>query len=229
MKVLIIEDDRRMVEIISLIFHIRWPDAILISTHLGEQGIEMVEKEAPNIVILDLGLPDINGFEVLKSIRLFSSVPIIILTVRGDETDIVMGLELGADEYMVKPFRQSEFLARVKAILRRINLMDDMEPVVVGPLYLRPSMSKLIYGNKAISITRTECIIIYHLMRNVGTVVTYSKLSEIMWGDDYLGATESLRVHIHRLRQKIEKDIANPQIIHTKIGIGYYLTEPSSE
>ena len=229
MKVLIIEDDGRMVEIIKIAFRLHWPEAKVVSTHLGEIGIEMVEKGAPDIVILDLGLPDISGFQVLKSIRLFSSVPIIILTVMEDENDIVTGLELGADDYIVKPFRQSIFLARVKSVIRRMNLADACTPVVCGPLRLEPSMNKLIYRNKDIILTRTEGLILHNLMRNAGKVLTYSKLSGIMWGDDYPGTTESLRVHVHRLREKIEKDAAHPQIICTKIGMGYYITEPNPD
>lgn len=226
MKVLIIEDDRRIVEIISLALQIRWPEVKLTSTHLGERGIEMAESETPDVIILDLGLPDVNGFEVLKAIRLFSSVPVVILTVMGEEEDIVKGLELGADEYMVKPFRQLELLARIKAIIRRRDLLQDMPPIIVGSLCFGPSMSKLVCGSKDISLTRTEGLVLYHLMRNAGKVVTYSKLAEIIWGDDYTDATESLRVHISNLRRKIEKDPAHPQIICTKTAIGYYLTEP---
>ncbi len=229
MKVLIIEDDSRMVAIMEIAFQMRWPEAKLISAHLGERGIEMIEKEVPDIVILDLGLPDISGFEVLKSIRLFSQVPIIILTVMGDESDIVMGLELGADEYIVKPFRQSEFLARVKSVIRRISTTDDMTPIVYGCLRLEPSTRKLVCCDGDISLTRTENSIVYNLMRNAGKVLAYSKLAEIMWGDDYPGTTESLRVHVHRLREKIKKELACPQIIHTKIGMGYYITEPKAD
>jgi len=105
MKILIIEDDSEIVEVVSLAFQMRWPDVELIYTHLGEKGPELVESEHPDAVILDLGLPDINGFEVLKQIRGFSEVPVLILTVRGDEADIVKGLEWGADDYMIKPFR----------------------------------------------------------------------------------------------------------------------------
>ncbi|MDD4877120.1 MAG: response regulator, partial [Dehalococcoidales bacterium] len=101
MKVLIIEDDREIVEVISLAFDIRWPEANIVSTHLGGKGVELVESEAPDIVILDLGLPDTSGYDVLKEIRTFSSVPVLILTVRGEESDVVKGLEWGADDYMV--------------------------------------------------------------------------------------------------------------------------------
>ena len=119
MKVLVIEDDKEIVDAISLAFQIRWPEAKVISTRLGQKGVELVESESPDIVILDLGLPDIAGFEVLRQIRLFSAVPTIILTVRAEEADVVKGLEWGADDYITKPFRQLELLARVKSMIRR--------------------------------------------------------------------------------------------------------------
>ena len=115
MKVLIIDDDPGIVATISVCFQIQWPEAELISTHLGEEGVELVKREAPDVVILDLGLPDISGFEVLKRTRLFSRVPIVILTVRSDEGAMAKGFELGANDYMVKPFRHWELVARLKA------------------------------------------------------------------------------------------------------------------
>ncbi len=113
-KVLVIEDDPEIVETISLAFRINWPEAELISSQYGERGIELAESQAPDVIILDLALPDIDGYEVLEKVRLFSMIPVIILSVRNDEIDIDRGLQLGANEYMVKPFRQSELLLRLK-------------------------------------------------------------------------------------------------------------------
>ena len=132
MKVLIVEDDHEIVEIISLAFEIRWPEAELVSTHLGEQGISMVDAEEPDVIILDLGLPDISGFDVLKEVRTFSTVPILILTVRGEEADIVKGLEWGADDYMVKPFRQLELMSRAQAVMRRYHLVSHATSMACG-------------------------------------------------------------------------------------------------
>ena len=135
MKLLVIEDDEEIVEAISLAFQIRWPEAKVISTRLGQKGVELVETESPNIVILDLGLPDITGFDVLRQIRRFSSVPTIILTVRADEADVVKGLEWGADDYITKPFRQLELLARVKSMIRR-HMPAEERSLVFGQLRL---------------------------------------------------------------------------------------------
>src|ERR1035437_10589731 len=138
MKILIIEDDQQIVEAITLAFQIRWPEAKLVSTPQGEKGIELVENEKPEIVILDLGLPDINGFEVLKQIRLFSDIPILILTARTEESDIVKGLEWGADDYMIKPFRQLELLSRIKALTRRTGPVAEDRPLTSGQLRFIP-------------------------------------------------------------------------------------------
>jgi two-component system response regulator VicR len=225
MKVLIIEDDKEIVDAISLAFQIRWPEAKVVSTRLGKKGVELVESEAPDIVILDLGLPDINGFEVLRQIRLFSSVPIIILTVRAEETDIVKGLEWGADDYIVKPFRQLELLARVRALIRRRTPAEE-ETLVVGPLRLEATTGQLLHNGQEIALTITESRLLSHLMRNAGHVVTHSSLAEAVWGNDYPGATDSLKVHIRRLREKIEADPSHPQLILTKSGVGYFLARP---
>lgn len=125
MKILVIENDNEIVEAISLASKLRWPEAELIATHLGQTGIEMVEKENPDVILLDLGLPDISGYEVLKEIRLFSHVPVMILSVMGEKADILMGMQLGADDYMVKPFTYPELFSRTKALLRRQSRKDN--------------------------------------------------------------------------------------------------------
>ena len=226
MKILIVEDDPEIVEVVSLAFQMRWPDVELVSTHLGEKGPELVENEHPDAVILDLGLPDINGFEVLKQIRVFSEVPILILTVRGEEADIVKGLEWGADDYMIKPFRQLELMSRVKALTRRASSVDEVTPLVYGPFHFEPTTGQLTHDEKKINLTRTESYILQHLMRNAGKVVTYSSLAEEVWGQDYPDATDSLRVYIRRLREKVEVNPSNPQIILNRPGVGYQLKEP---
>jgi len=226
MKALIIEDDPEIVESVSLAFHMGWPEARLISTHLGQQGLEMVESENPQIVILDLGLPDVDGFDVLKQTRSFSSVPIIILTAKTDESNIVKGLERGADDFIVKPCGQLELLARIKARVRNSNNHHDESPVSFGTLHFDPPTHQLLKGKTEIKLTAIESHIIYHLMRNGNRVSTYSRIAEDVWGDDYPGSVDSLRVHIRRLREKIEEDPSHPRLIHTKSGIGYFMANP---
>jgi len=162
------------------------------------EGVELAESEKPNVIILDLGLPDMSGFDVLKQIRLFSSVPLVVLTVRTEEDNIFKALELGADDYIVKPCGRLELLARIS-------------------VRTRGSGSKIIGGLP---------IYIFHcLMKNAGQVVTYSKLAEETWGDNDPGILDSLRVHIRRLRQKVELDPDHPQFIVTKPGAGYSLAK----
>jgi two-component system response regulator VicR len=225
MKALIIEDDQEIVESVALAFHMGWPEAQLISTHLGQQGVEMVESENPHIVILDLGLPDIDGFEVLKQTRSFSAIPIIILTAKTDESNIVKGLEWGADDFIVKPCGQLELLARIKARVRDRNNHNEELPISFGTLRFDPLTRQLLNGTKEIKLTAIEAHIICHLMRNGNRVSTYPRLAEDVWGDDYPGSVDSLRVHIRRLREKIEEDPSRPEIILTKSGIGYFLAK----
>ncbi len=223
MKVLIIEDDPQIIEAVSLAFQIRWPEAELVSAQQGEKGVEMAETEKPDVIILDLGLPDINGYEVLKRIRLFSDVPILILTVRSEEADIIKGLEWGADDYMTKPFRQLELLARVKALIRRRNPLTEQTTLVCGQLRFNPAALQLYCGAKEINVTRTEGLILQHLMKNAGHVVSHSSLGEAIWGSDCPDASQSLKVYIRRLREKLEADPSQPQLILTKPGLGYLL------
>jgi two-component system response regulator VicR len=224
MKILVIEDDPIVIEVISVALRMRWPDASVITTSRGEEGLKLVETEAPEAVILDLGLPDISGFEVLKGIRLFSSVPILILTARADESDIVKGLEWGADDYMLKPFKQFELLARIKGIMKRHGLQND-ESLVCGNLRFEPASLRLWCRQKEVKISRTEGLILGLLMRNAGNVVTYTSLSETMWGDSFPEAHDSIKVHIRHLREKLEENPSQPQLIITKQGIGYSLSK----
>lgn len=226
MKVLLIEDDTEIVESISLALQIRWPRTQLISTHLGKKGIDLAGNEDLDIIIIDLGLPDISGFEVLKQIRLFSSLPIIILTAKADEAAIVKGLEWGADDYVVKPCGQLELLSRINVRLRDKNIMGGETPLSFGALRFEPSTRKLLYRNEEIHLTSIESHVIQCLMRNAGRVATYSLLAQQIWGEDYPGSVESLRVHVRRLREKTEIDPSHPQLILTKAGTGYFLVKP---
>lgn len=227
MKVLIIEDDLEIVEFVSIALEVGSAETNLISAYDGQTGIDLIASQSPEVVILDLGLPDINGFEVLKQIRLFSEVPVIIISVRGSESDIVKGLGLGADEYIVKPFGQLELLARLQAVLRRHRHSEIDSPITRGPLLFKPSSGQLTCGSMKVLLTRTEGLIMHRLMSSAGCVVSYSELAETVWGVVYPDATNTLRVYIRRLRAKIETD---PQccigFIHSRPGIGYLFEVP---
>lgn len=221
---LVIEDDEEIVEAISLVFQIRWPEAKVVSTRYGKKGVEFAESEQPDVIILDLGLPDISGFDVLRQIRQFSEVPIIIVTARAEEKDVIKGLELGADDYITKPLRQLELIARIKAQTRRQD-QTEAEQITSGSMRLNSVTGQLYHKGKEVNLTHTETRILGHLMANAGRVVTHSSIAEAVWGDNYPGVTDSLKVHIRRLREKIEEDPGNPQLVVTRPGTGYLLTK----
>lgn len=224
-KILVIDDDEEVINIINLTFRVGWPEAAVISARLGGIGLELLEAELPNLVILDLGLPDMSGFAVLKDIRRFSDVPIVILTASEDEIDVVKGLELGANEYVVKPFRQMEFLARVKSAAGTLRKADAEEIYYnVGPFRFFPSLRKLESDSEHIMLTPTESTILLQLVRNKSKPVSYACIAQKLWVHDYPGAAEAIRVYVNNLRRKIESDPALPKFIVTVPGIGYSLS-----
>jgi len=227
MKALVIEDETNIVEAISLIFQLRWPEMEVASTPLGKEGITMVETESPDVVLLDINLPDISGFQVLSEIRRFSDVPVIIITIRLEETDKVRGLELGADDYVAKPFSHLELLARVKAVLRRHGLVtvEGAEPFSSGGLRIDFAQRKIFLHNKEVKLTPIEYQLLYHLARSADQSISSSTLVHKIWGEDYPGAAESLKVHMRHLREKIEEDPANTKLILTEHGRGYRLVK----
>jgi two-component system response regulator VicR len=226
MKVLVIEDDQDVIDTITLTFEVGWPGVELVSSYEGKRGVEMAESEAPDIIILDLGLPDISGFEVLRQIRSFSDVPIIILTVMDEEDDLIKGLTWGADDYVTKPFSKMELLARVKTILRRQNPSAEEPPLLFGLLRYHPSTRQFFYDDREVILTATEANILCDLMKKAGQVVTQLSLAETVWGVDYPGAADSLKVHIRHLREKLEADPSHPKLILTRPGVGYLLAVP---
>jgi|LSQX01.1.fsa_nt_gb DNA-binding response OmpR family regulator len=223
MRILLIEDDRAIIETVTLSFQVGWPESEIISTRLGEEGIEFVETYDPDIVILDLGLPDINGYEVLKKIRLFSNIPVLILTQNEEERSVIKALELGADEYIIKPFRQLELLARVKSILRRHYGQGSSASEKIGPLQFDLAKCTVKYKGKTHNLTKTEIAILRHLALNSGKTVTINSIAQSIWGNNYSDSANAIRVYIHHLREKLEANPRKPSLIVTKPGIGYVL------
>jgi two-component system, OmpR family, response regulator VicR len=226
MKILVIEDDQGIIETIALTLQISWPEIMMVSTSEGLKGVDMAESESPDIIILDLGLPDINGYDVLRKIRAFSNIPIIILTAMTAENDIIRGLEWGADDYITKPFRKMEFLARIKTVLRRGTHDSDDTPVVCGMLRYVPATRQFYLRDKEVILTVTEADILSYLMKQSGQVVTHSAIAEAVWGDDYANSADTLKVHIRHLREKLEDDPSHPRYITTRPGTGYSLIVP---
>jgi DNA-binding response OmpR family regulator len=231
MKVLVVEDDPGIIEVVSLCFQLRWAGTTVITASSGHKGVELVEAESPDVVILDIGLPDIDGYQVLKEIRRFSEVPVLMLTVRGEDTDIAKGLELGADDYITKPFSHIELIARVQAVLRRsqgLTVTDEERPFVSGKLSVDFSRNEVLLSGQSIKLTSTERKLLYHLIRNEGRILSHESLLAKVWGDTYVDARDLLRVHIQHLRQKLEDNAETPSIIVTEHGIGYKFIRPSN-
>ena len=222
MKILIIEDDENMVDYIKKVFNIGWPEAEFIFAYKGKDGINLVEREMPDVVLLDLGLPDISGFDVLKQIRHHTEMTIVLITVRDDESDIVEGLTLGADEYIIKPFRQLELLARVRALTRRKMTLSEDLSISYGPLKFGKSIREIIYKDREIGVTLTEGRILHKLIKSKGKVVTSDDIAKLIWGERFHSSI-NVKSYVHRIRQKLENDPANPSLIIDEPGVGYYI------
>jgi two-component system KDP operon response regulator KdpE len=230
MKVLVVEDDPGIIEVVSLCFQLRWSGTTVITAADGRKGIDLVETETPDVVILDIGLPDIDGYQVLKEIRRFSDVPVIMLTVRGEDTDVAKGLELGADDYITKPFSHIELIARVQAVLRRsqgLAITDEERPFTSGKLTVDFARNEVTLQGKPVKLTSTERKLLYHLIRNEGRILSHETLLSKVWGDNYNDARDLLRVHIQHLRQKLGDTTESPNIIVTEHGIGYKFVRPA--
>ncbi|MBI2855860.1 MAG: response regulator transcription factor [Chloroflexi bacterium] len=230
MKILVIDDDPDVVEVVSLTFEMRWPDAVTVSANDGSSGVDMVEIENPDIIILDIGLPDMDGFEVCREIRRFSDVPIVMLTVRDKEADVVKGLQLGADDYVTKPFKHIELLARVQAVLRRAQMepvSSEEEPFQSGAMVVDFARREVTVKGEVVKLTPTEYQLLYHLVKNAGRVLSHRTLLGRIWGREYVDETNYLKVHVQHLRQKLGDDPADPTMIVTERGAGYKFARPS--
>jgi two-component system response regulator RegX3 len=198
----------------------------------GAAGIESVRRAEPDIVLLDLGLPDVDGRDVCRAIRTTSQVPIIMLTARGLETDRVVGLELGADDYLVKPFSMAELVARIRAVLRRTG--ERTAPAAaataaleVGDVRLDPDRHTATHAGERLELPRREFDLLHTLMANAGTVLARSRLMDDVWGVDWFGSTKTLDVHVAALRRRLGDDASEPRYIHTVRGVGFRFASPA--
>jgi len=234
MKVLLIEDNPEIINGISLTFKLRWPDAVVFSSEDGSSGIDSVKKNSPDIVILDINLPDMDGFSVLNSIRRFSNVPVIILTVRGDEVDELRGLEIGADDYITKPFSPANLLVRGQAVLRRAmsgSVQKDSE-IKIGDLSICPEKMEVNISGERVHLTRNESKILFCLAENPDKIVLMENLKEKVWGKEANAIdNNALKRYIFQLRNKLGDTGTDPSIIINEHGIGYRLMSerPSAE
>lgn len=193
----------------------------------GKDAIDLFNSFSPDLILLDLMIPEVSGTEVCRVIRSTSQVPIIMLTAKDSEIDKVVGLELGADDYVTKPYSSRELLARIKAVMRRNSnegaSFDEGVELTVGPIRMELDKHRVTVNSTPVTFPLKEFELLEYLMRNSGRVLTRSQLIDRVWGNDYFGDTKTLDVHIKRLRAKVEADPANPTIIHTIRGLGYKL------
>jgi DNA-binding response OmpR family regulator len=219
--ILVVDDEKRMVRFIRL--NLEQDGYQVISAYNGSEALEQVRTALPNLVLLDVMMPDIDGFEVLKKIREASSVPVIMLTAKGEEDDRIRGLELGADDYITKPFSPRELVSRVKAVLRRTESYGESKNVIVVDDWLKMDFNRreIWVGGKLVQLRPTEYRLLYHLVQNAGWVVTHDQLLTKVWGYEYQDEPHYVRLYINYLRKKIEKDPSNPVYILTERGVGY--------
>jgi DNA-binding response OmpR family regulator len=225
--ILAADDDPQLLRLMTRNLQLEGYDVLAASD--GQQALELVESNAPDLVLLDVMMPKMDGFTVCYRVREFSAVPIIIVTARGQDQDKVRGLDLGADDYLTKPFSVDELLARVRAVLRRAQFTTREHSqglratTATGNLLVDYSQHMVIMNGQEIALTPTEYRIIAYLAQNVGRVVTQDLLLEHVWGPEYLGESHMLQVNINRLRRKLEIDATQPDYILTKVGVGYSL------
>ncbi len=220
-KILVVEDEASFSDALSYVLTKEGYEVVVADT--GDGAIATYDKVGADLVLLDLMLPGLSGPEVCRHLRARSNVPIIILTAKDTEVDTVVGLELGADDYVTKPYSKAELIARIKAVLRRqSDLSESIDPVLVaGPVRIDVERHQVNVNNESISLPLKEFELLEYLVRNSGRVLTRAQLIDRVWGSDYFGDTKTLDVHVKRLRAKIEKDPANPVFIQTIRGLGY--------
>ena len=221
-KVLVVDDEPSLVE--ALEFGLAEEGFEVVAAYDGEASLQVFDRERPDLVVLDLMLPALSGTEVCKRIRARSSTPIIMLTARDSEVDKVVGLEVGADDYVTKPFSMRELIARVKAVLRRSgeDHADNGTAVVeVSGVRVDPERYEVSVRGQTAELPPKEFALLELLVRNAGRVLTRELLIDRIWGADYVGDTKTLDVHIKRLRGKVERDPHDPELIQTVRGVGY--------
>ena len=228
MKVLLIEDNSEIVDIVTITLQLRWAEVTLISTFLGNEGVELAKTEQPDLIMLDLGLPDIDGFQVLRQIRDFSDVPVVILTVRGEEMDKIKGLELGADDYIIKPFSPGELLARMKALLRRSSMSKttgnvegkSSVPSIKGKLRIDFTSGEVSIGDRLLKLGPREYELLHLLVTNEGMVLSKQALLKKVF-PEHEGDTRFVDVYINKLREKLEENPEKPQMLLKEGETGY--------
>ena len=228
-KVLVVDDEKLIVK--GIRFSLEQDGMEVDCAYDGEEALEMVQAKEYDIVLLDIMLPKLTGLEVCQQIREFSTVPVVMLTAKGDDMDKILGLEYGADDYITKPFNILEVKARIKAIIRRTtpkeNVQNKSQVIEAGNLVLDCESRRVNVDGKEINLTAKEFDVLELLVQNPQKVYSRENLLNIVWGYEYLGDVRTVDVHIRRLREKIEANPSEPKYVHTKWGVGYYFRAQS--
>jgi two-component system response regulator VicR len=223
-RVLVVDDEKLIVK--GIRFSLEQDGMEVICAYDGEEALELARTEHVDIILLDLMLPKMDGFTVCQQIREFSSVPIIMLTAKGEDMDKILGLEYGADDYITKPFNILEVKARIKAIIRRTKKSGEESEapneIRADGFYLNKDSRRVFINNAEINLTAKEFDLLEILAYHPNKVYSREQLLKIIWGDDYPGDVRTVDVHIRRLREKIEEKPGEPKYVHTKWGVGYY-------
>ena len=232
--ILVVDDEKPIADILQ--FNLIKEGYTVICAYDGEEALEKVEEQQPDLMLLDIMLPKRDGMEVCREIRKKYDFPIIMLTAKGSEIDKVLGLEMGADDYVTKPFSTRELIARVKANMRRLNIVAQAEEpaeasnnIAIGSLTIQPDAYLVLKRGEAIELTHREFELLHYLAKHIGQVMTREHLLQTVWGYDYFGDVRTVDVTIRRLREKIEDNPSHPTWIVTRRGVGYYLRNPEQE
>lgn len=223
LKLLIAEDSQDVAEVVAFGARMTWPGCVVTVAPSGREALELFDKMQPDLVMLDVTMPPPDGFEVCRRIREQSQSPILMLTVRDSTLDKVRALDLGADDYLTKPFDHLELLARLRALVRRTNTLyaRQGQSFVSGDLSLNYKMREVRLGDGVVPLTSTEYRLLEELVRHAGRVLPHQLLLERVWGPEYVGDNQYIKVFIRRLRQKLGDDPEHPRYIQTEWGIGY--------
>jgi two-component system, OmpR family, response regulator VicR len=232
-KILVVDDEKPIADILQ--FNLKKEGYTVYCAYDGNQALEMVEEINPDLLLLDIMLPNRDGMEVCREVRKKHDMPIIMLTAKDSEIDKVLGLELGADDYVTKPFSTRELLARVKANLRRQQTIENTEPkgatneISIGSLIIHPDAYVVSKRGETIELTHREFELLHYLAQHIGQVMTREHLLQTVWGYDYFGDVRTVDVTVRRLREKIEDNPSHPTWIVTRRGVGYYLRNSEQE
>ncbi|MDR2464815.1 MAG: response regulator YycF [Streptococcaceae bacterium] len=231
-KILVVDDEKPISDIVK--FNLEKEGYQVVTAFDGEEALEKVESESPDLILLDLMLPKKDGLEVAREIRKTLDTPIIMVSAKDSEIDKVLGLELGADDYVTKPFSNRELVARVKANLRRntaprADEVEKVEDLAIGELMIHPNAYIISKRGEKIELTHREFELIYYLTKHLGQVMTREHLLEKVWGYDYFGDVRTVDVTVRRLREKIEDTPGKPIYLVTRRGVGYYMHNPEQD